>query len=132
MFSNFLSEDDKRRHFYLWLAPSLATPKVLQKKQWLWSTKQLNASFLPSCYSFWATVRIFQVNGSFIYYSLYTIQQLTHANCFKFFLFFTTVLHTLSVFLSFFFFYIYLNNAFILQGCIKSASKDYQKWQRHL
>ncbi|XP_042628359.1 uncharacterized protein LOC109069001 [Cyprinus carpio] len=26
------AEDDKRRHFYLWLAPSLATPKVLQKK----------------------------------------------------------------------------------------------------
>ncbi|XP_016387758.1 nuclear pore membrane glycoprotein 210-like [Sinocyclocheilus rhinocerous] len=33
------AEDDKRRHFYLWLSPSLATPKVLPRKRWLWSIK---------------------------------------------------------------------------------------------
>ncbi|XP_052434204.1 nuclear pore membrane glycoprotein 210-like [Carassius gibelio] len=27
------------KHFYLWLTPSLPKPKVLQRQQWLWSTK---------------------------------------------------------------------------------------------
>ncbi|KTF73112.1 hypothetical protein cypCar_00032009 [Cyprinus carpio] len=27
------------QHFYLWLTPSLPKPKILQRKQWLWSTK---------------------------------------------------------------------------------------------
>ncbi|XP_050987544.1 LOW QUALITY PROTEIN: nuclear pore membrane glycoprotein 210-like [Labeo rohita] len=31
--------DEDKQHFYLWLTPSMPKPQVLQRKQWLWSTK---------------------------------------------------------------------------------------------
>ncbi|XP_026140862.1 nuclear pore membrane glycoprotein 210-like isoform X2 [Carassius auratus] len=33
------STNTEDKHFYLWLTPSLPKPKVLQRQQWLWSTK---------------------------------------------------------------------------------------------